>query len=188
MFYRSRRQRSTIAAKLTVPALALSLALVTPALAATKTITAVMHADLRTPGMMTTAYIVRDFGYMIFDTLLAEDANFKIQPQMAEWKISDDKLTYTFTLRDGLKWHDGAPVTGEDCVDSLKRWGKADSLAQKLMAFTASIEAPDPKTILLTLNEPYGLVLEPTGNPPSFVPFMRPNGMADSPADKPLPE
>ena len=102
-----------------------------------------MHADLRTPGMMTTAYIVRDFGYMIYDTLLAEDSSFKIQPQMAEYKISDDKLTYTFTLRDGLKWHDGTPVTAEDCVASLKRWGKVDGMGQKLMDFTASIEATD---------------------------------------------
>jgi peptide/nickel transport system substrate-binding protein len=77
-----------------------------------KTITAVMHSDLRIidPGL-TTAYITRDHGYMIYDTLLAMDSSFKIQPQMAEYKISDDKLTYTFTLRDGLKWHDGAPVT-----------------------------------------------------------------------------
>jgi peptide/nickel transport system substrate-binding protein len=158
------------------------------AFAAGKTITAVMHADLRTPGMMTTAYIVRDFGYMIFDTLLAQDANFKIQPQMAEWKVSDDKLTYTFTLRDGLKWHDGAPVTAEDCVASLKRWGKADGMGQKLMDFTASIEATDPKTIALKLKEPYSLVLETIGKPSSLVPFMMPKRMAESPADKPLPE
>src|ERR1700722_12624261 len=188
MFYRSRRQRSTIAAKLTVPAVALSLALAMPSLAAAKTITAVMHADLRTPGMMTTAYIVRDFGYMIFDTLLAEDANFKIQPQMAEWKVSEDKLTYTFTLRDGLKWHDGTPVTAEDCVASLQRWGKVDGMGQKLMDYTASIEATDPKTITLKLKEPYGLVLESIGKPSSFVPFMMPKRMAESPADKPLPE
>ena len=56
--------------------------------------------------------------------------SFKIQPQMADWKVSDDKLTYTFTLRDGLKWHDGAPVTAEDCVASLKRWGKATAWAR----------------------------------------------------------
>src|SRR5690242_2059423 len=104
----------------------LALALVagsTPqAAAAGKTITAVMHSDLRIidPGF-TTAYITRDHGYMVYDTLLATDANFKVQPQMADWTISDDKLTYTFTLRDGLKWHDGAPVTAEDCVASLKR-------------------------------------------------------------------
>jgi len=132
-------------------ALALSAALALPSLADAKTITAVMHADLRTPGMMTTAYIVRDFGYMIYDTLLAEDSSFKIQPQMAEYKISDDKLTYTFTLRDGLKWHDGTPVTAEDCVASLKRWGKVDGMGQKLMDFTASIDATDAKTITLKL-------------------------------------
>src|SRR5262249_9576419 len=92
-----------------------------------KTITAVMHSDLRTidPGF-TTAYITRDHGYMVYDTLVATDANFKIQPQMADWKVSDDKLTYTFTLRDGLTWHDGAPVTAEDCAASLKRWGRND--------------------------------------------------------------
>jgi peptide/nickel transport system substrate-binding protein len=192
MFHSSRWQRSTIASKLTVPAVVLSLALplvlAAPALAAAKTITAVMHADLRTPGMVTTAYIVRDFGYMIFDTLLAEDANFKIQPQMAEWKVSDDKLTYTFTLRDGLKWHDGAPVTAEDCVASLQRWGKTDGMGQKLMDFTASIEATDPKTITLKLKEPYGLVLDSIGKPSSLVPFMMPKRMADAPTDKPLPE
>src|SRR6202022_1452621 len=72
-------------------------------------ITAVMHSDLRVidPGL-TTAYITRDHGYMVYDTLLAMDSSFKVQPQMADWKVSDDKLTYTFTLRDGLNWHDGA--------------------------------------------------------------------------------
>ena len=163
-------------------------ALALPSLAGAKTITAVMHADLRDPGMLTTAYIVRDFGYMVYDTLLAEDANFKIQPQMADWKISDDKLTYTFTLRDGLKWHDGTPVTAEDCVASLKRWGKADGMGQKLMDFTASIEATDAKTITLKLKEPYGLVLESIGKPSSLVPFMMPKRLAETPAGKPVPE
>ncbi len=78
---------------------------------------------------------------MVYDTLLATDSNFKIKPQMADWKVSDDKLIYTFTLRDGLKWHDGAPVTAEDCVASLKRWGRNDGMGQKLMDFTTSIEA-----------------------------------------------
>ena len=168
--------------------MALAVALALPSLASAKTITAVMHADLREPGMLTTAYIVRDFGYMIYDTLLAEDANFKIQPQMADWKISDDKLTYTFTLRDGLKWHDGTPVTAEDCVASLKRWGKADGMGQKLMDFTASLEATDAKTITLKLKEPYGLVLESIGKPSSLVPFMMPKRLAETPAGKPVPE
>ena len=184
MYPISRWKRSAVAA-----AVALAALLPQPSLAAGKTITAVMHSDLRVidPGM-TTAYITRDHGYMVYDTLLATDANFKIQPQMADWKVSDDKLTYTFTLRDGLKWHDGAPVTAEDCVASLKRWGKADGMGQKLMDFTASLEATDAKTITLKLKEPYGLVLESIGKPSSLVPFMMPKRLAETPAGTPIPE
>jgi peptide/nickel transport system substrate-binding protein len=189
MFHISRWKRPTIASTITLPALALSVALALPSLAGAKTLTAVMHSDLRViDPAMTTAYITRDHGYMVYDTLLATDSNFKIQPQMADWKVSDDKLTYTFTLRDGLKWHDGAPVTAEDCVASLERWGKADGMGQKLMDFTASIEATDAKTITLKLKEPYGLVLESIGKPSSLVPFMMPKRLAETPSGKSIPE
>jgi peptide/nickel transport system substrate-binding protein len=182
MFQSPRVNRSVVTALAIVFALA-----AVPASA--KTITAVMHSDLRVidPGF-TTAYITRDHGYMIYDTLLAEDSNFKIQPQMADWKVSDDKLTYTFTLRDGLKWHDGAPVTAEDCVASLKRWGRNDGMGQKLMDFTASLEATDEKTITLKLKEPYGLVLESIGKPSSLVPFMMPKRMAETPPGQQIKE
>jgi peptide/nickel transport system substrate-binding protein len=181
--------RPTILPNLALSVLALSVALTSQAVAGGKTMTAVMHSDLRIidPGF-TTAYITRDHGYMIYDTLLATDANFKIQPQMAEWKISDDKLTYTFTLRDGLKWHDGTPVTAEDCVASLKRWGQNDSMGRKLMEFAASIEATDAKTITLKLTEPYGLVLESIGKPSSYVPFMMPKSLAETPPDQQIKE
>jgi len=193
MFRISRRQRSTIVARLAsntaLSALALSVALAMTSPADAKTITAVMHSDLRVidPGI-TTAYITRDHGYMVYDTLLAEDANFKIQPQMADWKVSDDKLTYTFTLRDGLKWHDGTPVTAEDCVASLRRWGRNDGMGQKLMDFTASLEATDDRTITLKLKEPYGLVLESIGKPSSLVPFMMPKRLAETPPGQQIKE
>jgi len=165
----------------------IALACATPA--AAKTLTVVMHSDLRIidPGF-TTAYITRDHGYMVYDTLLATDANFKVQPQMANWKISDDRLTYTFMLRDGLKWHDGTPVTAEDCVASLKRWGNNDGMAQKLMDFTASIEAADASTIVLKLKEPYSLVLETIGKPSALVPFMMPKRLAETPPGLQIPE
>src|SRR6266516_4739094 len=184
----SHRKRRTVTI-VALSVLALSAALTRPAIAAGKTITAVMHSDLRIidPGF-TTAYITRDHGYMVYDTLLATDSTFKIQPQMADWKISDDKLTYTFTLRDGLKWHDGAPVTAEDCAASLKRWAKSDNMGQKLMDFTASLEATDAKTITLKLKEPYGLVLESIGKPSSYVPFMMPKRLAETPPGKAISE
>src|SRR3981189_2885829 len=189
MFQIARVKRPTSASRVALSVLALSAVLTSQAIAAGKTLTAVMHSDLRVidPGF-TTAYITRDHGYMVYDTLLATDSSFKIQPQMADWKVSDDKLTYTFTLRDGLKWHDGAPVTAEDCVASLKRWGRSDNMGQKLMDFTASIEATDAKTITLKLKEPYGVVLESIGKPSSYVPFMMPKRMAETPPGQQMKE
>ncbi|WP_375789229.1 ABC transporter substrate-binding protein [Bradyrhizobium sp. Pha-3] len=192
MFPISRWKHRTLAAALTALALSFApqeLSFAPQAIAADKTITAVMHSDLRViDPILTTAYITRDHGYMVYDTLVATDSNFKIQPQMADWKVSDDKLTYTFTLRDGLKWHDGTPVTAEDCVASLKRWAKVDGMGQKLMDFTASLEATDAKTITLKLKEPYGLVLDSIGKPSSRVAFMMPKRLAETPPDKPIPE
>src|SRR5450432_4923056 len=189
MFQISGRQRSALVSIITLSAFVLSAAPAPSSPAHAKTITAVMHSDLRIldPGF-TGAYITRDHGYMVYDTLLATDSNFKIQPQMADSKVSDDKLTYTFTLRDGLKWHDGAPVTAEDCVASLQRWGKRDGMGQKLMNFTASIEATDAKTITLKLKEPYGLVLESIGKPSSTVPFMMPKRLAETPPNQQIKE
>src|ERR1700743_3053070 len=186
MFHISRRKLLK-ALGIAPPALALSSAWMRPAAAAAgkKTISAVMHSDLRIiDPLFTTAYITRDHGYMVYDTLLATDSNFKIQPQMAEWKVSDDKLTYTFTLRDGLKWHDGSPVTAEDCVASLQRWSKNEKMGQLLMKFTAGLEAPDDKTITLKLKEPYGLVLQSIAKPSSIVAFMMPRRLAETPANK----
>src|SRR5438105_9130739 len=94
------------------------LLLAAPALAQPKTLKAVMHSDVKIlDPIWTTAYIVRNFGYMIYDTLLAQDEKGAIQPQMADkYEVSADGKTYTFTLREGLVWHDGNPVTSEDCA------------------------------------------------------------------------
>src|SRR5881628_3282882 len=83
----------------------------------------VPHADLKIlDPIWTTAYITRDHGYMIYDTLFATDGDNQIKPQMVEkFDLSADKLTYTFTLRSGLLWHDGKPVMAEDCVASIRR-------------------------------------------------------------------
>jgi peptide/nickel transport system substrate-binding protein len=162
-----------------------------PMVAAAKqrTLSVVMHSDLRViDPILTTAYITRDHGYMVYDTLLATDSHLKIRPQMADWKVSDDQLTYTFTLRSGLKWHDGEPVTSEDCVASLKRWAAKDSMGQKLLDFTESLEATDAQIITLKLREPYAYVLESIGKPSSLVPFMMPKRLAETPPDKPIPE
>src|SRR5947199_15712 len=98
------------------------------------TLRVVKHSDLKiVDPIWTTAYITRDHGYMIYDTLFATDADNQIKPQMVEkFDLSADKLTYTFTLRSGLLWHDGKPVTAEDCVASIKRWGAKDAIVDRV--------------------------------------------------------
>src|ERR1700746_2169 len=97
---------------------------------------AVMHSDLKIADpIWTTAYITRNHGYMIYDTLFALDGSLKLQPQMVDkYTESKDHMKYSFTLRDGLKFHDGQPVTAEDCVASVKRWGAKDAVGRLLMA------------------------------------------------------
>ena len=142
----------------------------------------VMNSDLKIlDPIWNTAFVIRDHGYMIYDTLFATDADGEIRPQMVDrTEVSADKLTYTFTLRDGLKWHDGQPVTAEDCVASIKRWGARDTVGQKLMTFVASLVAKDAGTIELRLKEPTGLVLSALGKANSNVPFMMPKRVADT--------
>jgi peptide/nickel transport system substrate-binding protein len=146
-----------------------------------QTLRAVMHSDLKIlDPIWTTAYIIRNHGYNIYDTLLAVDEKLTVKPQMlaAMPEVSADKLTYSFTLRDGLAWHDGAPVTAEDCVESIKRWGAKDSMGQKLMSFVKEWQIVDAKTFKLVLKEPYGLVEQSLGKPSSNVPFMMPKRVA----------
>ena len=152
--------------------------------AAGGTLKIIPHADLKnTDPIWTTAYITRNHGYMIYDTLFSLDADLQPQPQMVDtWTVSDDGLIYTFTLRDGLRWHDDAPVRAADCVASIRRWGKRDGMGQKLLEFTQSLTVVDDRTFTLTLTEPYGLVLESLGKLSSNVPFMMPERLATTDA------
>jgi len=112
----------------------------------------------------TTAYITRNHGYLVYDTLFGTDESLQIKPQMVEqFSVSANGMTYTFRLRDGLRWHDGQSVRSEDCVESLKRWGKRDRFGQLLMAHTARITPVDQKTFTLELGERFGPVLDALG-------------------------
>jgi peptide/nickel transport system substrate-binding protein len=116
---------------------------------------------------------------MVYDTLFAVDSKGQVKPQMIDtWALSPDKTKYTFTLRQGLKWHDGAPVTSADCVASIKRWGAKDVSGTLLMRELASLEVVDERTFTLTLKQPFGLVIEALGKPSSNVPFMMPERIA----------
>jgi peptide/nickel transport system substrate-binding protein len=140
----------------------------------------VAQADLKiVDPVWTTAYITRNHGYLVYDTLFGTDENLRIKPQMVDRvTISGNGMKYTFTLRDGLRWHDGRPVRAEDCVESLKRWGKRDRFGQLLMAHTGRITSVDDKAFTLELAERFGPVLDALGKPSSNVPFMMPARIA----------
>ncbi len=150
--------------------------------AAQGTLKIALHSDLKiVDPIWTTALITTHHGNMIYDTLFALDEKLQIKPQMVDkWEVSPDKLTWTFTLRDGLEWHDGQPVTAEDCIASLRRWGAKDGMGQKLMSIVADLSAPDAKTIKMVLKQPYGMVLETLGKSSSNVPFMMPKRVAST--------
>lgn len=125
--------------------------------------------------------LARNYGYMIYDTLFAVDASLQIQSQMVEtWSKSADAKVYTFTLRSGLKFSDGAPITSADVIASLKRWSVNDSLGQQLNAKGAVFKAVDERTFTLSINEPWGLVIDTLGKPGAPVPFIMPARIADA--------
>jgi peptide/nickel transport system substrate-binding protein len=128
----------------------------------TKTLRFIAQSDLRVlDPIWTTAGITRNHGYMVYDTPFALDAKFKPQPQMVgDYGISPDKLLYSFTLRDGLKFHDGEPVRGTDCVASLQRWMVRDSFGQSLATAVDKIETAGDKGFTIRLKEPFPLLLD----------------------------
>jgi len=135
----------------------------------------------------TTSFTERDFGYLIYDTLFAIDSKFEVKPQMVDtWTVSDDRLTYTFTLRDGLLFHDGQPVRSADCVVSLKRWAQRDGMGQKLADLTKEWSIVDDKTFRLVLKQPYEFVLPTLGKVSSSVPFIMPERVAKTPISEPI--
>ncbi|GGJ78895.1 ABC transporter substrate-binding protein [Pseudomonas matsuisoli] len=156
---------------------------------AQETIRAVMDSPLRMlDPVITTSHVTRNHAYMVFDTLLGMDINDKPAPQMADWTVSNDGLIYRFTLREGLKWHDGTPVTAADCVASLKRWAARDAGGQMLMDNTKSLTAADARTIELTLAKPFGHVLEMIAKPSGIAAFMMPARLASTAPDTALSE
>lgn len=95
-------------------------------------------------------------GAMIYDQLFGWDDEMNVQPQMVDtWKLSDDHLLYTFTLRRGLKFHDGSDVTTRDVIPSLKRMFVRDSQNQILAGLIEEYERIDDRTFTLRLKQPF---------------------------------
>jgi len=120
----------------------------------------VPQADLRVlDPHATQATITRIHALMIYDQLYGLDEKLEPQPEMvASEKVSDDKLTYEFTLRPGLVWDNGQKVTTADVLASLPRAAKQDPMLQVMMKRVAALEAVDDNTFRIRLSKPFPYV------------------------------
>lgn len=161
-----------------------------PATAQEQPLRLVMNTELQVlDPIFTSSIVTRAFGYMVWDTLVGMDSRGEPRPQMLEsWQVSDDRLTWTFKLRPGLEWHDGTPVTAEDCVLSIRRWGARDGLGRQLLAASRGLRAVDQQTFILELSRPFGQVLEALGKAATLVPFMMPARLAQTPPGQQIQE
>ncbi|MEX2495269.1 MAG: ABC transporter substrate-binding protein [Woeseia sp.] len=131
---------------------------------------AVLHADLQSVDpIVTTAGIVQRHALMVYDFLFGRDAMGTPQPQMVDqYSVTADGLDWEFTLRDGLAFHDGTPVTATDVITSLRRWAKRDAYGRQIFSVTNSLEAAGKDHFVWRLSRPYGLLLHAlskTGGP-----------------------
>ncbi|HEX2889491.1 ABC transporter substrate-binding protein [Vineibacter terrae] len=155
--------------------------------AAGRTLKVAVHSPLRIlDPTITVARITQMHGYMVYDTLFGLDAGGVPKPQMVDaWTVSPDGMAYTFRLRTGLRFHDGAPVTASDAVASLERWGKRDALGQLLLA-AGRLSVIDAGSFQLALSQPFGFVLEALAKPGTSAAFVMPARVASGSLDTPI--
>jgi oligopeptide transport system substrate-binding protein len=120
----------------------------------------------------------------LFEGLIGKDAALRAVPGVAErWQVSDDGLVYTFELRRGLAWSDGAPLTAADVVFGFRRLvdpatasrlagqfmvmaGARDIIARRAPPDSLGIRAIDPLTVEIRLAQPAPYFLELLGSLP----------------------
>jgi peptide/nickel transport system substrate-binding protein len=137
----------------------------------------------------TTATVTANHGYYVYDTLYGVDGAMRPRPQMAAGhEVSADGRTWRITLRDGLTFHDGAPVRAADCVASLKRFCAADEFGKLLALAVERWSAPSDSVIEVGLTRPFPLLLDVLAKTDSRVPFMMPERIANTPATTQITE
>jgi len=122
--------------------------------------------------MATGAIVTGTVGRHSYDQLFWRDKDYNIFPQMAtDWNMSPDGLTYTFTVRDGITFHDGSALSMEDVMESHSRFARVDPLGRQLLAISPGNEgksskdsafnqSADGNTITMNFSKPTGMVLE----------------------------
>ena len=139
--------------------------------------------------LATTAYPTRNHGHMCWDTLYAQDENFVPQPQLAEGHVvEDDGRRWTFTLREGVLFHDGEKIRARDAVASIKRWLPRDTHGQTLSKRLDDIRVVDDRRFEMRLNRPFGLMLDALGKVSGYPCFIYPERFATTDPAQPFKE
>ncbi|MBW9121935.1 hypothetical protein JNB63_17695 [Microbacterium trichothecenolyticum] len=132
-----------------------------PIIGGTATVT--LNTDPGTLDMAASTLQVTQFmGVEVFESLFALDADYVAQPMLIDaYEMSDDALTYTLTLRDGVTFHDGSALDAADVVASLERFLAVSAVGRLAAGAVTSVTAADDTTIVITLSAPrYGLISE----------------------------
>ncbi|WP_017556249.1 ABC transporter substrate-binding protein [Nocardiopsis baichengensis] len=102
---------------------------------------------------------------MVFRGLTAHDADNEVVPALAEsWDVADDERTYTFSLREGVTWHDGEPFTADDVVFTVEGVRDGDLPTSNKFANVEEVEAEDGHTVVMRLSEPTPALLDTLSN------------------------
>ena len=128
--------------------------------AAARTLRVIPQANLTSlDPFWTTAVVTRNHAFLVYDQICALDAKGDVRPQMAEgWTTAADGLAWEFTLREGLKFHDGERVTAADCVASIRRWAARDTFGQVLMGRVDELAAVDDRRFRFRLKQRFPLL------------------------------
>ncbi|WP_408901631.1 ABC transporter substrate-binding protein [Paracraurococcus ruber] len=167
--------------------------LAAPALAqgeAARTLRFIPQADVTVlDPLQTTSYAVRNHGHLCWDTLYGLDADFRPQPQLAEGhEVAEDGRRWTFTLRAGLRFHDGEPIRAADAVASIRRWMARDTHGQTLAARLQAMQALDDRRFELRLSRPFGVLLDALAKFSAYPCFVMPERFAALPPTTALTE
>ncbi|WP_368653249.1 ABC transporter substrate-binding protein [Ornithinibacillus sp. 4-3] len=108
---------------------------------------------------ITTSRASNDVARQMFETLVTTDSEYQVQPMLADsWEQSDDGLTYTFHLREGVLFHNGEEMVAEDVVASMNAWIEKSGPGKN--SFTnAEFKEIDEYTVVMELEKPLSIAL-----------------------------
>jgi peptide/nickel transport system substrate-binding protein len=155
-----------------------------------RTLRLVPHADLANfDPIQNSAYIARNAGILVWDTLYGVDSTLRPQRQMVESEeVSADRRVWTFRLRPGLKFHDGEPVLAKDAVASIDRWAAREPMGGMIKAIENELVALDDRTFRWSLKKPYPKMPLALGKISTPCCFVMPARMAATDPFKPIVE